>query len=252
MNQESMPGNSMTSNSAQPRLTPAAERFVTSVLELGPRIAVFDCDGTLWSGDSGADFFYWEIERGLLPPDLVRWALARYDDYKRGLVDEDTMCGEMVSIHQGIACDRLERLSVEFFDLVVAPRIFPEMRQLTQRLAASGCELWAVSSTNEWVVREGARRFGIPDSHILAACVEIEGACATGRLVRVPSGPGKALAIGEFIPGPVDGAFGNSVFDADMLALAAHAFAINPNPDLERLARERSWKVYFPDSVEQR
>jgi phosphoserine phosphatase len=32
-----------------------------------------------------------------------------------------------------------------------------------------------------------------------------------------------------------------------MLAVARHAFAVNPNPDLEKTARERGWTVYWPD-----
>jgi len=31
-----------------------------------------------------------------------------------------------------------------------------------------------------------------------------------------------------------------------MLALASHAFAINPNPDLTEIAQQRGWRVYFP------
>ena len=43
--------------SARP-LTDSARKFVDNVLALKPRHAVFDCDGTLWSGDAGADFFF--------------------------------------------------------------------------------------------------------------------------------------------------------------------------------------------------
>ncbi|HEX5434541.1 MAG TPA: haloacid dehalogenase-like hydrolase, partial [Candidatus Angelobacter sp.] len=60
------------------KLSSSAQAFLDSVLALSPKIAVFDCDGTLWSGDSGADFFYWEVKRGLLPARTAEWALARY------------------------------------------------------------------------------------------------------------------------------------------------------------------------------
>jgi len=29
--------------------------------------------------------------------------------------------------------------------------------------------------------------------------------------------------------------------------MAKHAFAVNPNPDLEARARELGWKIYFPE-----
>ena len=40
--------------------------FHRAVLALAPRTAVFDCDGTLWSGDAGYDFMVWSIKTGLV------------------------------------------------------------------------------------------------------------------------------------------------------------------------------------------
>ena len=54
-----------------PELRQPATQFIESVIALKPAIAVFDCDGTLWSGDAGADFFYWEIERGLVGREII-------------------------------------------------------------------------------------------------------------------------------------------------------------------------------------
>lgn len=216
---------------------------------LRPGIAVFDCDGTLWSGDSGADFFYWEVKRGLLPAKVAEWALARYDDYKRGNVDEETMCGEMVTIHDRIPQRVLEQAAVEFFAEVVEARIFPEMLRLTRELRDSGSELWAVSSTNLWVVREGVRRFGIAEENVLAACVHVEHGLATDRLVRVPSGPAKATAVTEVVGKQADACFGNSIHDFAMLDIAKRPFAINPNPDLEEIARNKGWQVYWPEGT---
>jgi phosphoserine phosphatase len=224
----------------------SAQAFLDSVLALKPSIAVFDCDGTLWSGDSGADFFYWEVKRGLLPAKTAEWALARYDDYKRGNVGEEVMCGEMVTIHHRIPERILEQAATDFFAEVVQPRIFPEMLQLTRELSERGCELWAVSSTNLWVVREGARRFGIPLENVLAACVHIEQGFATDKLQRVPSGPAKASALNEVLGKQVDACFGNSVHDLAMLEISRRQFVVNPNADLESIAQARGWPIYWP------
>jgi phosphoserine phosphatase len=224
----------------------AGQKFADSVLALRPRVAVFDCDGTLWSGDCGADFFFWEIERGMLPPQLAAWATARYADYKAGKVDEDTMCGEMVTMNAGIAMQTLEEAAEEFFSAVVEHRIFREMQRLARQLPSIGCEVWAVSSTNDWVIREGVKRFGVRGSRVLAASVHVEDGILTDRLIRVPSGPAKATAIREVVRKPVDICFGNSIFDADMLEIARHGFAINPNPDLEEMAQDKGWRLYWP------
>jgi len=227
----------------------SSQKFADSILALRPRVAVFDCDGTLWSGDSGADFFYWQIDRGMFPRGVAERAAARYADYKQGKVDEDTMCGEMVTINAGHALQALEEAAEIFFSSVVEKRIFTEMLRLTRELASIGCEVWAVSSTNDWVVGEGVKRFGIPRRRVLAACVHIEDGRATDRLIRVPSGPGKATAIAEVVQKPVDVCFGNSIHDLAMLEVARHAFAVNPNPDLEKIAAEKSWQIYWPSGT---
>jgi HAD superfamily hydrolase (TIGR01490 family) len=230
-------------------LSLSAQQFADTILALRPRIAVFDCDGTLWSGDSGADFFYWEVDRGVLPPKVLEWALPRYEDYKAGKVDEETMCGEMVTINAGLPEQRLQQLAEEFFAQVVAARIFPEMLELTRELVAAGSELWAVSSTNEWAVRAGVKGFGIPPENVLAAAVHIENGKATDRLIRVPSGLAKATAIREVIRRPVDVVLGNSIHDLAMLEMAGHAIAVNPNPDLEKIAQGKAWKIYWPEGI---
>jgi len=231
---------------ARATLTESAQRFVDRVLALSPKLAIFDCDGTLWSGDAGADFFYFEIERGLVTPEVAKWALARYDGYVAGTVDELTICGEMVTMHDGIAEEAIRTLVREFFRTLIEPRIFPEMQELTRRLASGGCELWAVSSTNNWVIEEAVPHFGIGVDHVLAATVEIENGRASKRLLRVPTDELKASAIQEVVRRPVDAVFGNSIHDLAMLEMTANPFVINPTPELEKIARERNWTVYQP------
>lgn len=226
-----------------------ASSLIDSILRLSPRLAVFDCDGTLWSGDAGERFFDWELKRGVVSDDIIRWARARYADYRAGKVSEDDMCGEMVTLHKGLREDEVLRLSREFFDQNFVSRIFPEMRQLVAELQKSGCDVWAVSSTNEWTIREAMKHFAIPPEKILAASVEVEDGIITDRLIRVPSGIGKPQAILEVIGRLPDAAFGNSRWDAEMLRIARYAVAVNPNPDLEKLAREREWTVYWPSAV---
>ena len=222
------------------------QAFLSTVLKLNPKLAAFDCDGTLWSGDAGESFFRWEIERGLISKEIADKVKARHADYKKGLVDEDTMCGEMVTLHAGLPDADLAVAAKIFIQEEIAPNFFPAMLELVNQLHARGCEIWAVSSSNQWVVREGVRYFGIPPERVLSAEVYIENGKAADRLIRVPSGPGKPQALRDVVQRTPDAAFGNSKWDADMLAQAKAAFAVNPNPDLERLARTSNWTTYFP------
>ena len=135
------------------------------------------------------------MDQGLVSNEIARWARQRYADYKAAKVAEDVMCGEMVTMHRGLQEEVVQQACDAYFAQAIAPNIFPEMRELVQRLRASGCDVWAVSSSSQWIIRSGMRIFGIPQNRILAAEVAVENGIITDRLIRVPSGPGKSEAI---------------------------------------------------------
>jgi len=222
------------------------EEFIDSVLALNPKVAAFDCDGTLWFGDSGMKFFYWEIEQGLIPADVTQAIMRRYDEYLAGRVSEDEICGEMVQIHRGIQDTKIREFASRFAKSNAMPHIFPEMRTLVEKLRRLRCDIWAVSSTNNWVIEEAVRPLGIPGERVLAISVDIENGVATDRLSEITSGQGKARALRKALASPLDASFGNSIFDLEMLELARNPFPVNPNPDLEKIARNRGWRFYQP------
>ena len=191
----------------------------------------------------------WEIVNKVISPGIGERILVRYANYKQGKVGELEMCGEMVTLHNGLRLGEVEVAAEKFFAEVIEPRIFPEMQELANRLAEAGCELWAVSSTNEWVIRAGLRRFAIPMNHVLAASVEVDGAIVTGRLIRVPTDEYKATSIRQFIGENVDAVFGNSIHDEAMLRLAAHAYVVAPTSELQSVAKIEKWEVYVPQQL---
>ena len=227
-------------------LTRAQSLFLESVLQLKPSVAAFDCDGTLWSGDAGEGFFAWSIQKGIVSDDVAAWARARYADYKAGLVDEDVMCGEMCTMYHGLREDVLQSATDEFYEISIAPGVFPEMRELVQRLRSAGTDVWAVSSSNHWIIRSAMRSFGLAPDRILAAEAVVKNGVILEDLVRVPSGPGKPEALREVLTVPPDCTFGNSIWDREMLEMAKHPFAINPTPRLKEIAEVKGWTIYQP------
>lgn len=215
-----------------------------------PRIAVFDCDGTLWSGDAGSAFMRWSIESGLVSRETAGRIDERYRGYLRGDVSELSICGEMVQMYAGLRVDEMRSAARTFFARLIEPNIFPEMLRLVKELQAEGVEIWAVSSTNDWVIEEGVTRFGIPPERVLAACVVCQNGVVGNRLHAVPTDEGKVEALrlaGVLAP---DVGFGNSVHDAAMLALARQAFPINPSPALVERSAVEGWPVYYPASAQ--
>jgi len=225
--------------------------FHAAVYELSPAVAVFDCDGTLWSGDAGSSFMNWTIDVGLVSREATDWIDGRYRGYKRGEVSEVAICGEMVQLYQGLREEEMRRAAKKFFASHVEPNIFPEMLELVAELRQRGVDIWAVSSTCDWVIEEGVQRFGIPANRVLAACVTVREGLVTDVLRDVPTDEGKVASLARVGVTAPDAVFGNSVHDAAMLAIARRAFPVNPTPALAERSAADGWAVYYPASVAQ-
>ena len=225
------------------------KEFQESVYALSPAVAVFDCDGTLWSGDAGSSFMNWTVDTGLVSREAADWIDGRYRGYKRGEVSEIAICGEMVQLYQGLREEEMRKAAREFFASRVERNVFPEMLELVAELKGRGVEIWAVSSTNDWVIEEGVKRFGIPADHVLAAKVKVKDGVVTDAILDVPTDEGKVTSLaGVGITAP-DAVFGNSVHDAAMLAIARRAFPVNPSAALLERSAQEGWAVYYPASV---
>ena len=240
------------------RLTPThietigwtAQQFERLVLDSRPTVAVFDCDGTLWGGDSGHGFMVWSIEQGLVSRSTSDWIDTRYRGYLAGNVNELDICGAMVQIYAGLREQEVRSAAAVFVEKFVLGRVFAEMAALLAKLREAGVELWAVSSTNKWVVAEGVRGFGIAENRILAAEVRVVDGQITSELVDVPTDAGKAASlvrVGLLRP---DAVFGNSIHDLAMLEIARNAFPVNPSPALIESAIRKGWGYFRPQAAE--
>lgn len=228
----------------------SAQEFQRRVLEASPRVAVFDCDGTLWSGDSGYGFMVWSLEQGIVSRSTSDWIDTRYRAYLAGDVSEVQMCGEMVQIYSGLHEQELRNAAAKYFNEFVRPHVFAELTALVSSLRQAGVELWAVSSTNKWVVSAGVRDFGIPEERVLAAEVKVADGIITSELVDVPSGEAKAAALRRVGLARPDAVFGNSIHDLAMLEIAARAFPVNPSPALLEAAAKNGWGYFRPKAAE--
>ncbi len=221
--------------------------WVEGVLAQGPRIAVFDCDGTLWAPDSGYGFMRWTQAEGILSRQASEWMDERYRLYLSGDVSEAVICGEMVQVYAGLREAELRQAAERYVRESVVARIFPEMRALVEGLQADGAEIWAVSSTSQWVIEAAVvELFGIPAKQVLAARIEVKDGVATERLLAVPTDAAKADALWKTGVKLPDAVFGNSVHDLAMLEMARLPYPVNPSEALLKHARAAGWPVFWP------
>jgi phosphoserine phosphatase len=227
-----------------------AREFEQLVLEGNPKVAVFDCDGTLWGGDSGYGFMLWSLEQGLVSRSTSDWIDTRHRAYRQGQVSEQQICREMVQIYAGLREQELRAAAANYFEEFVRARIFPELAALVTTLREAGVELWAVSSTNKWVIAEGVRAFGIPESRVLAAEVRVVDSVISSEIVDVPTDEGKAASLKRVGLAAPHSVFGNSIHDLAMLDIARNAFPVNPSPALLVAAAKRGWGFFRPSAAE--
>jgi HAD superfamily hydrolase (TIGR01490 family) len=145
----------------------------------------------------------------------------------------------------------LAAASERFLAEVIEPQVRPSALALVRRHRDAGDVVAIVTSTNEFVTRPIAERFGV--DHLLATELERDALGAvTGRVRGVPClREGKITRLSQWLADcglTLDGCeaatyYGDSMNDLPLLEAVSRPVATNPAPALERIARERGWPV---------
>ena len=137
-------------------------------------------------------------------------------------------------------------------------RPFVEIRRLFDALRQVGWEVWIVSATNEWTVRQFAPVFGVPTDRVLGNRVGV----VDGELTDETESPvlfreGKVEAIDRRIGTRPDLVVGDAVTDYEMLCCAQKLAVVVDRGDemLRREADDRGWAMQpqeelTPETVE--
>ena len=192
----------------------------------------------------------WSIEQGLVSRSTTDWMDTRYRAYVAGKVSELQICGEMVQIYSGLREQELRAAAARYFNELVRPHIFTEVAALVAKLRKANVELWAVSSTNKWVVSEGVRDHSAsPKSACWPPKSKSSMASSPANSSMFPPAPQRPqrFAASAF-PHP-DAVFGNSLHDLAMLEIAAHPFPVNPSSALLEECAKRGWGYFRPREV---
>ena len=213
--------------------------------------AFFDVDNTMVQGASIIHFARGLAARKYFTTgDVAQFAWQQVKFRVSGKENsEDVASGreKALSFITGRPTAELSRLGEEIYDEMIADKIWAGTRALAQMHLDAGQQVWLVTATPLELAQIIAKRLGLTGA--LGTVAESKDGVFTGRLVGdILHGIGKAhavrsLAVREGLNLKRCTAYSDSHNDVPMLSLVGTAVAINPDPDLRELAKNRGWEI---------
>ena len=213
------------------------------------QLALFDLDNTLLTGDSDDEWFNFLAAEGAL--DRAAGEAAKEDmvrRYREGSVGTLEFCEYFLQLFVPHDMPALLAWREKYIREWIVPRIPDSARRLLDN-HRDGL-LVIATATNRFITEPIAKELGV--EHLIATEPEMRDGRFTGRVAGTPSfREGKALRAREWLAarGQALGDFSESWFYSDsindrpLLELVTHPVAVDPDPQLEHLARERDWPI---------
>jgi phosphoserine phosphatase len=239
-------------------------------------VLAFDGDGTLWSGDIGEDLFHaamresflleaarpaliaeaacYQIPLGEAESDANAVARELFAAYLRGQYPERETCAMMTWCYAGRPASEVRELALGVLareDL--QGRLTHELEPVLEWARASGLRCVLISASPRAVVEPaGALRGFAPEDIAAATPLIVAGVIQPELAGRVPYAEDK-LTAGTALFGDARwlAAFGDNVFDIDMLRTAELGVAVRPKPKLASELAELGLRLLTvaPDAV---
>jgi HAD superfamily hydrolase (TIGR01490 family) len=215
-----------------------------------PRLVLFDLDDTLLSGDSDVLWCDFLMDKGLLERAVFAQRNADMDArYRAGTVGAQEFADFYVGTLAGRTPAQWEELRQEFMATQVAPRIPAAALELVKRHRDTGDLAVMTTATNRYITELTALHFAI--EHLLATEPEVQGGRFTGRCSgTLNMRSGKVERLHEWLGARGQGlrefhstAYSDSINDLPLLEAVDEAVAVDPDPRLAAIARERGWRV---------
>ena len=216
-----------------------------------PRLALFDLDHTLLSGDSDVLWCEFLMQRGLL--DRTEFAArnqAMEDAYRAGTVATRDFCGFYVATLAGRTPAEWDPWRQAFVRECIAPRLPASAHALVRGHLDDGDTVVLTTATNRFITEPTAKHLGI--EHLIGTECEIgPDGRFTGALRGEPNmRDGKPLhlkawlaARGQSLDDFDSVAYSDSMNDLPLLSAAGRAVAVDPDARLRAEAAARGWAV---------
>jgi HAD superfamily hydrolase (TIGR01490 family) len=214
-------------------------------------IALFDLDRTLLTIDADEAWVEFLIGQGAL--DRARFEPAMRDvssRYQRGEIGIHEFCEFYLSTLAPHEPGQLEAWRQRYLDERIFPAIAPAARRLVAKHRTAGHLVVMSTAASRFLTAPIAAEFGI--EHLLATEPEMKNGRYTGKSAGMPNmREGKIVRLEEWLAarGTTLDAFRESWFYSDsrndipLLSRVTNPVAVNADPALAELARQKSWPM---------
>lgn len=213
------------------------------------KLALFDLDNTLLSGDSDFEWAQFLIDRGVLDREVYEARnQAFYDQYKAGTLDIREFLDFQLKPLSRHPRAVLDAWHAEYMKERIAPMMRDSARELVARHAGEVRVI--ITATNSFVTAPIARAFGV--EHLIATDPEQRNGEFTGGVSGTPCfREGKVERLEAWLAGRGESIekltkstfYSDSHNDLPLLERVSHPVAVDPDATLRAHAGAHGWPV---------
>ena len=212
-------------------------------------LVLLDLDNTLLSGDTDVEWLDFLIEHGVLPESEHQANLDMDRRYRAGQADALEYVRFYLRFYPRLEMATLVGLREKFVAGRIEPRMLPAARELI-RSQGNNALVAIITATNRFLTEPIAAAFGI--DHLIATEPQIVNRRFTGDIVGAPCmREGKIEHLERWLAARQkqlkDFAetwfYSDSINDLPLLSRVTHPVAVDPDARLEKIARDRGWRM---------
>ena len=212
-------------------------------------LVLFDLDNTLLSGDTDVEWLDFLIEQGILPESERQANLEMDRRYRTGEADALEYVRFYLRFYPPHDMSALLVLRGQFMKQRIEPRMLPAARELIESQRKNSL-LAIITATNRFLTEPIAAAFGI--EHLIATEPQMCDGRFTGDIVGEPCmREGKISWLDQWLAArrvsvadfPETWFYSDSINDLPLLERVTHPVAVDPDPRLAEIARQRGWRT---------
>lgn len=211
-------------------------------------LAFFDLDNTLVAGDTAHAFSEYMAANALpTPSDFLTVNQAYMDDYDNGVMDLDAYMRYTLTPLFHLDETQVDAFIHQFIDDVIVAMTLPKANTLLKKHQDAGDEVVIISATGIHLVAPIAHYLGVKQA--LGIDIEVKQGHITGELVGTPTfREGKVIRAQQWAKEhgfPMEDVYfySDSHNDLPLLKEARFPIVVDPDPILEKHAKENDWPI---------